>query len=280
MASSKTAAKVAPSTAVAVKPENALVDASTAALFQQHAGGGFQHANKDSYAIPFLLMLQSMSPQTKKSDPAYIKGAEEGDFYDSVNGIVIAKGDEGVVVVPCFYNNSFVEWVTREKGGGFKGEHGYQQGVDLRSRCVRDEKNRDILPNGHQLNDTRNHAVLVLGEDGPQPFMLSMTSTQITKSKKWMTAMNNLKLKGQDGALFTPPMYGTQWRITSIAESNDKGSWSGFNITPEGYVADPAVFNLAKGFHDQVNSGVANIAPRAEDPLANGSTGVEPGSTF
>lgn len=41
-------------------------------------GTGLEEAGVGDYAIPFLRVLQSMSPQLKKSDGQYIQGAEEG----------------------------------------------------------------------------------------------------------------------------------------------------------------------------------------------------------
>ena len=44
-------------------------------------GTGLEEATADDYAIPFLRILQSMSPQLKKSDGKFIAGAEEGSFF-------------------------------------------------------------------------------------------------------------------------------------------------------------------------------------------------------
>ena len=68
--------------------EIALRQAQELAAFEaqqlEEAGSGFEEATSDSYAVPFLQVLQSGSPQCKKSDGKYIKGAEEGMIFNTV----------------------------------------------------------------------------------------------------------------------------------------------------------------------------------------------------
>ena len=98
-------------TAVAVAPKNELAPANL--NYSADAGSGFEETSQESYAIPFLSILQSGSPQVKKSDGAYIKGAEEGMLIDSVTQTLFA---DGVEVIPCHYTQRFIEWGLREQG--------------------------------------------------------------------------------------------------------------------------------------------------------------------
>ena len=66
------------------------------------AGTGLEEAGADDYAIPFLRVLQSMSPQLKKSDGKYIQGAEEGNLFNTVTESYY-DGTEGVEIIPCAY---------------------------------------------------------------------------------------------------------------------------------------------------------------------------------
>jgi hypothetical protein len=58
----------AETTAVAVKEETNLALASQ---YSEDSGSGFEETSAESFAIPFLSILQSGSPQCKKSDGAY-----------------------------------------------------------------------------------------------------------------------------------------------------------------------------------------------------------------
>ena len=69
------------------------------ALVAQDAGQGLSEINMDTIQIPFLKILSSMSPQTKKQKKEYIEGAEEGMIFNTVTEELI-DGAEGITVVP------------------------------------------------------------------------------------------------------------------------------------------------------------------------------------
>lgn len=248
---------------------------ATVADFGDDAGVGFEHATADDYAIPFLQVLQGLSPQVKRSDGAYIDGAQEGMIFNTVTQQVIDTEKVELVVIACAYKHSFVEWRVREKGGGFVAEHAVAPDVPL----VRDDKSRDIMPNGNQLNDTRTFYVMVLDENGnPGPAVLSMTSTQIKKARQWLMQQNLLKLNGAKGP-YTPPMFASKWRVTTVPESNEKGSWYGWKFEHLGYLGGPAdpLYVAARDFHKAVGTGkVSADMARSADPASGTGKRVNP----
>lgn len=234
--------------------------------FEADAGTGFEAADSNAYAIPFLQVLQSGSPQVKRSEGAYIPGAIEGNVINTVTSKVQDVSTTPLRVVPVYYTQSFVEWKTREAGGGFVAEH--PASTPLAQQTRKDDKNRDILPNGNQLVDTRKHYVLVIGEDGiPVPALITMASTQLKRSRKWMTTLANLKLPRKNGAgYFQAPMYSHTFLLTTEPESNDKGSWWSWKVTLEGVVQDAGLVAAAKDFHTQIKGGLVKEAnPPGED---------------
>lgn len=232
------------STAVVETPEHGNLPA-VYADFEQQAGSGFENADKDTYAIPFLTILQSGSPQCKKSDGAYIKGAEEGMLFNTVSGEVVDTENSELLIAPFYFEHKYNEFGLREEGGGFFGSH--LPGAHVVRQTSRDEKGRDILPNGHQLTDCREHYVLVIKADGSYyPAVMSLSSTQISKSKKWMSFMNGLKMRGKNG-LFTPPMAAHVFKLRTVPESNEKGSWFGWAISPVKDDSSPTGFKITGG---------------------------------
>lgn len=220
--------------------------------FTQDIGAGFEEADSSSYAIPFLYVLQSNSPQCKKTDGAYIKGAEEGAFYNTVTQEVFS-GDVGVLIVPCHYTRSYNEWKPRDDGGGLAGVHTVDEAEEMLSTCEKDEKGRDVLPCGNTLVDTRNHYCLLLKPGGdPEPVFIPMSSTQIKKSKRWMTVMNNIRIKGN-----VAPMFSQIYKFTTIPEKNDQYTWAGLKIEHVGVVDSMEVYQSAKSFREMVRSGAA-----------------------
>ena len=251
--------ETAASTEVAVQADTSLALANQ---FADDAGAGFEDAGQSAYAIPFLQILQSGSPQCKKSDGAYIKGAEEGMLFNTVTQ-ELYDGDEGVVVIPAHFMQRFVEWKARESGGGFVRE--YLPSEAPTGSTTKDDKNRDLLPNGNTLVDTRNHYVLIKKPDGSlTPALIAMSSTQLRKSKQWMSVMQGIKVKGPEG-FQTAPMMSRQYKLTTVPESNDKGSWFGFKVEMAGMVSDPAEYAEARAFRDAVRSGAAKPATVTED---------------
>ena len=84
-------------------------------LVAKDAGQGLSEVNMDTIQIPFLKILSSMSPQTKKQKKEYIEGAEEGMIFNTVTEELI-DGAEGITVVPCYFEPVALEWTDRGTG--------------------------------------------------------------------------------------------------------------------------------------------------------------------
>lgn len=248
---------------VAVKEQTG---ALVAIDFGADTGAGFEDADSSSYAIPFLRMLQATSDQCKKTNPAYVKGAEEGDLYNTVTE-KLYKGDDGVLLVPCHYIHKYNLWAPGR--GGFRGSmssaeyaHAPKQTVTVNNN---DGSTREAEgdANGNIITDTREHYVLIINPDGTcEPALFALAGTQLKKSKKWMTLMQGIRIQGQ-----VAPMFSQVYKITPVAESNDKGSWSGVKIDHHGQVTSIDVYNQAKQFRDMVRSGAATATPVDDEPF-------------
>ena len=95
---------------VATKSTTAVAAASIdLSMVAQDAGQGLSEVNMDTIQIPFLKILSSMSPQTKKSKKEYVDGAEEGMIFNTVTEELI-DGAEGITVVPCYFEPVALEW--------------------------------------------------------------------------------------------------------------------------------------------------------------------------
>jgi len=241
-----------------------------AGIFED-SGLGFEDADRDSYSIPFLAVLQKMSPQCDKDAGEYIKGAEPGMFYNTATQEVL--GDE-ILVIPCAYVRQFIEWTPRDQGGGFKGAHA-PESVNL-TDLNRDVSGRFLMDNGNHLMDTRYHFVLYLTDEGPRQAVVSMASTQIKTSRNWMTAMRDFRAKNpQTKALQSVPMMANVWKLSTVTQSNDKGTWKGIKFEHERLLEMPKeqdLYMLAKEFHHQIAVGKV----RAEEPVQTATGDTDP----
>jgi len=115
---------------------------------------------------------------------------------------------------------------------------------------TKDTKNRDMLPDGvTQLADTRLHAVVLLVGDRPMPALINMTSTQIKKSKRWMSAMQEI----QNGDNL--PTFAHCYTLTTVPESNDKGNWMGWSVQPAGPLNEQEHVDAAVAFYKALRAG-------------------------
>lgn len=238
----------------------------TTMSFEDDADKGFEQTDASDYAIPFLVCLQKLSPVCDEDSPNYVEGAKPGQLYNTVNGKRIpARSEDGefVRVIPVAYMRQFIEWKPRGEGVGFVAVHDVAEGEKLLTECVRDEKNRDITPDGNHLVDTRQHYVLLEDTETGEwnPIIIGMSSTQVKVSRKWMTQMKEIKLNGKNGK-FTPPMFSHYYHISTLLEQNDKGSWRSFKITMGGMINDELapVYEQAKAFRDMVVAGETKAA--------------------
>lgn len=214
-------------------------------------GAGLENADAESFAIPFLQILQKGSPQCDDDHPGYNPHAKPGMLIDTVSEEIIDLEKEPLEIIPVSYSRTFTEWVIREQGGGFKGEHDATEGAKMLEQCVRDDKNRDILPNGNQLVDTRKHYVIVVRDDGMlQPMLLTMSSTQLKKSKRLNSDVDLQMRANKLAATFQ-----LRYTLGTVGESNDKGSWKGWKIERAGFVEDQEQFDTALAFYKSIQAG-------------------------
>ena len=252
--------------ALAEKTQGTALAIATA--FEEDASASFAGMNQDDFALPFLRLLTNTSPEVGELD-----GALPGMIYNSVTG-QLYDGKKGIQVIPCAYVRQYIEWAPRGSGSGAP-IHIYPSTSDVLSRTHREPgDNKDYLDNGNYIENTANHYVMVVDENGvPSPALIVMKSTQLKKSRKWNSMMQSVKLQGKNG-LFTPPMYSQLYRLTTQAESNDKGKWFGWEVERIGTVEDEGVYQIAKAFAQSVTSG--QVKTKHEGEGAESASGAVP----
>lgn len=233
------------------------------------AGAGMEGADVDSFAIPFLQVLQKGSPQCDESlgDPLFDPDARPGQLVNSVTQERF-DGKEGVDFVPCAFQRRFLKWGARKAGGGFEGDFTPEEVNALRDQGkivsvegrlfepLADGSVSEDLSSVYR--DTRMHFGLLLTDAGPQQVLLSLTSTQIKKSKALMSLLRLQKANGKQ-----LPTFANIIRVTSVPESNDQGSWYGVKFDHNGYVQDQALYEEGMAFWEAVAAGSARVQHEA-----------------
>lgn len=246
------------STAVATKEEAGLPMAMMADMAAD-AGMGLENADKDSFAIPFLAMLQGLSPQLETVDEA-----KPGLFINTITNECYKE----VLVVPCAYQRRYLRWAPRDAGGGYKGDYSPIEVETGRLEGVERNKEGQLVIEGDQLKDTRNHFVLVQNAAGAwQPALLSLSSTQIKKSKRWMSLIQGIELRTPQGKAFTPPSFSHVYKLSGIKEENSKGSWWGIQVELVEQVAEAELYMKAKEFSQSVAAGEVQVSEPVEEAV-------------
>jgi hypothetical protein len=235
----------------------------------QSTGAGREEADQDCYLIPQLKLLQKSSHEVDEDNAAYVKGAKPGMFFLTTTGELF-DGEAGVLVVPADFQRRFLEFVPEDQGGGFRGAHMPTDPVVLGAQ--RDEKGKFWLESGNYLQDARVHYVIFLHPTMPRPAVVTLKSSQIKKSKKWLSQMAEPILLSGDPKKdpesckynLEPDCEFRVYRIVSRGEASDQYTWKGVVITEERVVnpADPrdvSAVQAARSFREQIGGGKTRV---------------------
>ena len=236
---------MAKSQAVVAQPQQEVVVRGEALPEWVKAGParGAENVTTNDMVIPRIELVQSLSPCRKKTDPAYIEGAEEGMLYNNVTRELYQSE---VTVVPVYYAKQYLVWKDRKAGGG--GSNGFRGAfaTEQAARAGIAQLNEDAL----DVVDTAQHFVLVKTADGWEEAVISMSKSKMKVSKRWNSL---IRMTGADS-------FCKQYRIMSATETNARNeSYYNFSVTPGGFVAKE-VYERAEKLYDTIRSGDVRVS--------------------
>ena len=234
----------------------------------QHA----EHLTQDDVSIPFMQILQQLSPQCVDGDPQYIDGAKPSMVYNTVTKELIETKEKGFDFVPVSYKDTYVEWIPRNAGGGFVKEYSIADGDTIVT--ARNENGHDIIQEGsplgtpgNQLNRTHTHFIFVLTDSGYEPAVMTMAITQLKPSKNLNSLVNNHPIPGAGVIRFAHVI-----NARTEMRKNDQGSWYIWSWEYKGNLEDEAIFDAAQTFATGVKSG-EHKADHAKGDVDSGAAG-------
>jgi hypothetical protein len=245
------------------------------------AGGGFENQSSSDYAIPFIDIIQSNSPEALESDtlrPGFIFNRTTQDMY---------SGKEGVNFIPSRTDHCYAEWIDRDKGGGFVGRHELDSPDVLNSTTHPQKKGKKIHPtSGNDMIETFYVYGIMIDQDGnTAACVIPFTSTKIGIYRAWMTKARQQMVARQDGRKVQVPLWAHVYRLkTKLIEKNNY-KWFNYEISFNGenaaacrLKADDPLYTMAKELGIAVGSGVAKAdlskqGTQTEAPQSGGSAG-------
>lgn len=236
------------------------------------AGAGVDNMGMDDVAVPYLYVLQTNSPQTNPDHDMYIEGARAGMFLNNVTNEIFDGRETGLEVIPCAYERKMVEWVHRDDGGGYVGDHDPES--NILSKCKPDEKGKPRLPNGHMIVETAYHYVYMKNPNTGrwEEIIIPMKSSALKKSRRWnKTLMSTYIPNSQKKA----PRWLYPYRLKTAKETKGDNTWSNIEVERLEAPVTPDQYRAAKAFAEQFTQGAiirARETDVSDEPAGNGKT--------
>jgi len=241
------------------------------------ANDGFENQDAGDVQIPFIQIVQGLSPQLQKDNAQkFIDGCSQGDLFDSVSNELLPSE---LTFVPAIRTKCINEWVPRTQGGGFVTSYPTNDPIWARAK---DEAGTQFgkIPHPETKNDLVETTYLfgIVPELGNAPYVLSFSSTKLKVWRKWNTQMNNCRLEnGQK-----PPLFAHCVKLSTVSETNRTNqTYYNLLIKPvEGTLIDSLLapndprFTAAKTLREMVEQGAAKVAEeRREDGASDEEDG-------
>lgn len=230
-----------------------VADDAALEIMDQDAETYVDETSADDIAMPRLVLLQSNSKPLKKSEAEYIKGAEEGDFYNTLTKEVV-PGDTGILFIPVKRRITYLHWRDIDAGGGLIETYG-EDSTEY-TKVEPNEKGKRRTSDTTEIVKTHEtFGYLVEPTKGRfSEVLIALAATNEKKQKRFNMLIRSLTSKKTGKTL---PEYAGVYRITTTPESNDKNSWFTWDFEAAGFTLGvpeigKAMYNGAKNFAELV----------------------------
>jgi len=180
---------------------------------------GFEGTSSDTFKTPFMKILQSLSPELKKSNPDYNELASAGLFCNTAT----KELHETIDVVLLKVEHSIIAW--RPDRGGFAGRYNKSE----EGRIVAKQEGMEKWDSeGNELIDAIEFFCMN-ANDYSDVFILSLSKASLKHAKSFATRVRSLKANGKPVGV----SWAGVWNISLVEEKNDKGDWFTIGGTPK-----------------------------------------------
>jgi hypothetical protein len=193
-----------------------------------HGREGSENVTKDDLIIPRLSICQSLTPQRKPDNPAYIQGLQEGDLFNTVSG---EKYGRSVEFIPLIFAKSRIYFKDIKEGGGILCSSA--NGIDggrLSKTCAACPKSQFTAEAAPECTNFMNFPSLLLPELG-----LIAASFKSSGLKPARQFLNRLDLFSQQ---HDKPYYTGVYELKVIPMKNTMGEFFGPSFTRKRWVTE------------------------------------------
>lgn len=236
-------------------PSAALRDELTA-----HLGEGMNDMDAGDFALPFLKIIQALSPEKKRNKPEYLAEAQEGDFVNSVTRELFPR-EPGVAVVRVAFRKRWLEWLPIDAGGGLLGIYDSAQEAEQKRRPVTGNEKQDS-----EIVETHEIFCLQLTEHGWKPVVFPWSKSKLPASRRWnglvadQTA-RRWKIAESDQPL---PASAVVYQLSSVSKTGKKGDYYVPTVRAM-CLAPEAAYRAAKNLRQSILGGAVKTSYQQED---------------
>lgn len=257
-----------PSTELTKVQDDPTADVPAMLDFGSDAGLGFENQTQADISIPFLNVLQALSPQVTVEDSPY----KAGMIFNTVTQ-ESWKGSTGLTIIPVDTEHKYVEYVPRLQGGGFVGVYEDNSPVVERAKKESTKFGKYKTPAGNDLVET--FYMYAMDAETGGYFIIAFSSTKIKPYKDWKACVNmfNHRAFGIPGQ---PPLFSNVVRLTTEKETRKGGESYNFRLNPanpgkeiDGKMYPPILMSMigpkdvryqkAKEFYNMIKAGKAEV---------------------
>jgi len=174
-------------------------EAGSVALFGNDLEQGFENVTQEDTSLPYVRILGQLSAEVNEGDGKYIEGAKPGMIYNNITNEIF-DGKKGIKVVSCYYKRDFPE--KSDRGEGLPMTIAVHLPNSPIIQTGKREGSKIRLPNGNYLEETAYYYVLMdTKSSGMTPALITMKSSQLGVSKKWLAMMKLIQISNGKGGL-------------------------------------------------------------------------------
>ena len=185
----------------------------------QHAGAGLDELDASS-KMPLLNIIQQNSPQLNDKKDQFIEGSKAGEIFFSPTQEVLGTM---VPFIPTALRTLYVEWRTRDNGGGIVGMHplDIQGRKDLGYEQGRKGQYDEWLGDNELKKTTYVLGLITIGDEQVE----GMVALSVTGQKTARALQDSIRKFRYDGKLadIPPAIYARQYTLEAVYEENAKG---------------------------------------------------------
>lgn len=184
--------------------------------------------------VPRIKLLQKMSNEVDKHHKEYIKGAEVGDFINTLTKQTMSE----IYCISLTFKVQWTVWRNMEAGGGYGGSFDNEQEAEAK-------KAEQEVPEEWDVKENHAHLLLIknpeTGELDANPTIFDFTGSKLATSRAW-----NSKIAMQGGDRFA-----SLWKISSKSVESKSGfSYMNIDLDVVGW-AQKEDYDIAEGHYGQ-----------------------------